>query len=300
MSEWIELPAPADVVIDRAGNVRAFVPVAVKIAGTSTDVTHAADQAGGSSSTGSLFVRSDGSIGSMTARRFFESGQAIEITPEGGLTRLVQLTAASVESGVSAVQARTLTGTGSPEGVVTASPGAVYQQTNGAEGKTFWIKETGTGNTGWRTSRRIVPWHTDLYGPQSQEAFSLVGPTAATYAFPGSALSSSSFEFYSGINPRVLYAVWQVVWTPTNAAAGIELVKFDAGPTNIVQISEITGVTGGPRNDSQDVTVAVKAVVDGQAVATPGVHKQIGHRLKGNGSTAVKVYMSRVSLLLEA
>lgn len=37
-------------------------------------------------------------------------------------------------------------GTGSPEGVVTADPGAFYadESTN-----SIWVKETGTGNIGW-------------------------------------------------------------------------------------------------------------------------------------------------------
>lgn len=37
-------------------------------------------------------------------------------------------------------------GVGSPEGVVTASPGAPYIDTSSGS---FWIKKTGTGNTGW-------------------------------------------------------------------------------------------------------------------------------------------------------
>lgn len=39
-----------------------------------------------------------------------------------------------------------LVGTGSPEGVVTANPGQTYLDTTG---DTFWVKKTGTGNTGW-------------------------------------------------------------------------------------------------------------------------------------------------------
>jgi hypothetical protein len=37
-------------------------------------------------------------------------------------------------------------GTGSPEGVVTAAPGAVYTDVSTGG---FWNKVTGTGNTGW-------------------------------------------------------------------------------------------------------------------------------------------------------
>lgn len=42
-----------------------------------------------------------------------------------------------------------LTGTGTPEGVVTANPGSVYTNLSGGAGTTLYIKESGTGNTGW-------------------------------------------------------------------------------------------------------------------------------------------------------
>lgn len=40
-------------------------------------------------------------------------------------------------------------GSGSPEGVVTAPVGHLYLRTDGGAGTTFYVKETGTGNTGW-------------------------------------------------------------------------------------------------------------------------------------------------------
>lgn len=40
-------------------------------------------------------------------------------------------------------------GTGSPNGVVTAPKGSVYFRTDGGAGTTFFVKESGTGNTGW-------------------------------------------------------------------------------------------------------------------------------------------------------
>lgn len=43
----------------------------------------------------------------------------------------------------------TLEGAGSPEGVVTASPGTRYVNTSGGSGTTFYVKESGTGSTGW-------------------------------------------------------------------------------------------------------------------------------------------------------
>lgn len=40
-------------------------------------------------------------------------------------------------------------GSGSPEGVVTAPVGAFYSRTDGGAGTSFYVKESGTGNTGW-------------------------------------------------------------------------------------------------------------------------------------------------------
>ena len=40
-------------------------------------------------------------------------------------------------------------GTGSPEGVITAVRGARYTRLDGGSGTTFYMKETATGNTGW-------------------------------------------------------------------------------------------------------------------------------------------------------
>ena len=44
---------------------------------------------------------------------------------------------------------RMMSGTGSPEGVVTAPIGSIWFQSDSTVGVTHWIKATGTGNTGW-------------------------------------------------------------------------------------------------------------------------------------------------------
>ena len=41
------------------------------------------------------------------------------------------------------------TGTGTPEGVVTAPVGSLFTRTDGGAGTTLYVKQTGTGNTGW-------------------------------------------------------------------------------------------------------------------------------------------------------
>ncbi len=40
-------------------------------------------------------------------------------------------------------------GTGTPEGVVTAGIGSIFLRSDGGAATTFYVKETGTGNTGW-------------------------------------------------------------------------------------------------------------------------------------------------------
>lgn len=45
--------------------------------------------------------------------------------------------------------ARWTSGVGSPQNVVTAPPGSLYTNTSGGAGTTLYVKESGTGNTGW-------------------------------------------------------------------------------------------------------------------------------------------------------
>jgi hypothetical protein len=40
-------------------------------------------------------------------------------------------------------------GTGSPETVVSAPVGSLFLRTNGGASTTLYVKESGTGNTGW-------------------------------------------------------------------------------------------------------------------------------------------------------
>ena len=61
-------------------------------------------------------------------------------------------------TGTSPVEARSLTGTGFPEGVVTAPVGSMYTDTAATNGAIRWIKATGSGNTGWRVEYGDTGW----------------------------------------------------------------------------------------------------------------------------------------------
>lgn len=53
---------------------------------------------------------------------------------------------------------RRIEGTGSPEGVVTASVGATYVDTAKTNGAREWFKDSGTGNTGWIVKLGDTGW----------------------------------------------------------------------------------------------------------------------------------------------
>lgn len=50
-----------------------------------------------------------------------------------------------------------ITGSGSPEGVKTASPGSLYMRIDGVAGAGLYVKESGTGNTGWMKVTTTAP-----------------------------------------------------------------------------------------------------------------------------------------------
>jgi hypothetical protein len=115
MSEWVEIPAPADAIQDRAGNVIADLPVTLTLKSTGAAVTHAADTDGTGQSTGGLQTRADGSIGTAGGRRYIRSGDPVELTIDhpiaGEISRLLQPIDATIEKKI----AVTILSTGASE-----------------------------------------------------------------------------------------------------------------------------------------------------------------------------------------
>lgn len=82
----------------------------------------------------------------------------LQITPWGGNTLPFMqdseiLNAVYVPAGqylrMSGGAASVLAGAGSPEGVVTAPVGSLYLRSDGGANTTLYVKESGTGPTGW-------------------------------------------------------------------------------------------------------------------------------------------------------
>lgn len=96
-------------------------------------------------STGKLFIGTN-------SRNLYDAGTALQtdtsFTSGGSI-----YAATSVQCGgvyLNSDNSRFISwGTGAPNGVVTASPGAVYLNLSGGAATTLYVKESGTGNTGW-------------------------------------------------------------------------------------------------------------------------------------------------------
>jgi hypothetical protein len=91
----VEIPAPGDLIMDSAGNVRVGEAVSLKLAGTGTDATHYSALTAGTSTTGGLTTGSDGTIidGSGN-RRYVEEG-SYDLTILGR-SRQIEATSGSV------------------------------------------------------------------------------------------------------------------------------------------------------------------------------------------------------------
>lgn len=89
-----------------------------------------------------------GTATASTAPLKFTSG-TILTTPEAGVVEFDGVDFYGTDGTRREKFLRGYKGSGSPEGVVTAPVGSIYLRTDGGAGTTFYVKESGTGNTGW-------------------------------------------------------------------------------------------------------------------------------------------------------
>lgn len=86
-------------------------------------------------------------------------------------------------------------GSNSPEGAITAPVGSTYRRTNGTANATFYVKESGTGNTGWTA-----------YGNGTVTSVALSAPSE--FSVSGSPVTSSGTLTFTKANQNanVVYA----------------------------------------------------------------------------------------------
>jgi hypothetical protein len=87
-------------------------------------------------------------------------GTPLSIIRSTGENRIGETTAGTAHLRLdrSAGNVGIITGTGSPEGVVTAPVGSMYTDTDATNGAIRWIKATGSGNTGWKVEYGDTGW----------------------------------------------------------------------------------------------------------------------------------------------
>lgn len=142
-----------------AGAVGQFI--AVQSAGIDNILTVASSGNGGAGRGAALVFNAGGSTNAVSVGRIVGLHEALASTPTAPALSFQYATGAStfteamrINSNGSIVKGGAsgplwASGTSSPEGVVTAPVGSFYSRTDGGTGTSFYVKESGTGNTGW-------------------------------------------------------------------------------------------------------------------------------------------------------
>lgn len=134
--------------------------------------------------------------------------------------------------------------TGSPEGVVIAPVGATYQRSDGVAGATLYVKESGTGNTGWAPHAGIASVNTQAgtsYTPVLSDAGRVLRFT-----------SGSAVTLTVPLNSSVTFPI----------GAEIELYQSGAGQVTVVpeSVAVISSVAGANKISAQHGVARLRKV----------------------------------------
>jgi hypothetical protein len=170
------------------------------------------------------------------ARAGSDIAQSVGLTGEGyrlmvtgdGVIRL----ASDAPTYVATTPPSIRSGTGDPEGVVTARIGSLYIRTEGGVGATFYTKESGTGNTGWAPLIKAA-----------QRDHGLPGQYLATPPFGTSLPSLTSNRAYLTRfqASRSIAQIAFVVSTAAGADDPCDVGIYDSTLTRIVSSGATTG-----------------------------------------------------------
>ena len=122
------------------------------------------------------------------------------------------------------VASKICSGTGSPEGVLTAPVGSQYHRTDGGAGTVFYTKETGAGNTGWvamtlTVTRLITGGFAPTYGAS-------VAIDAALGAFATiTATNNTAFTIGNPTNPTT--GEWLSIQVRNTSGAALGVITWD-------------------------------------------------------------------------
>jgi hypothetical protein len=176
-------------------------------------------------------------------------------------------------------------GTGSPEGAATGPVGCLYLQTNGTTSAALWVKETGSGNTGWVAHGGLAGWdgHTELADIAYDDI--IISPSSAS-AFGGTAMTTAAWltdlRVIQGINAGGEYSYYSMQlphnYTPgsnllfhvhfantasiANGHTVVFIMKFTAAP--IWGLFGTTGTATATFTNNSTTQAQIAAVAPGQ------------------------------------
>jgi hypothetical protein len=143
-------------------------------------------------------------------------------------------TASKVDYHLTATDVRITSGTGSPEGVVSAPVGSEYHRTDGGTGTTLYVKESGTGNTGW-VAVAAGAGTGDVVGPASATDEAVVRFDSTTgKLIQNSVVTITDAGDIAGVNsiqmdtatPATLASQGQMAWNIDEETLDIQLNGF--------------------------------------------------------------------------
>lgn len=129
---------------------------------------------------------------------------------------------------------KVISGTGSPEGTVTAPVGSLYHRTDGGTGTSLYIKESGAGNTGWVA---VVAGGLSISGSDNQIV--RLDGTSAVQNTPNTAIDDTG-------NPTFSAASVVATFGDGTASPGLLLRKGASG-TSSIEFRQTTSPTANDK-----------------------------------------------------
>jgi hypothetical protein len=163
-----------------------------------------------------------------------------------------------------------ISGSGSPEGVVTAPPGSEYANESGGAGTTKWFKESGTGNTGWVAGGTVTRLNGTLL---SGLGTGLLKNTTGT-GVPSIAAGSDINATFGTQTNNLFYA------TPNGSAGQPSLRAI--GVSDIPTLNQST--TGNAATATLAASATVALGVANDAVTNAGLANMAANTIKGNNT----------------
>lgn len=140
--------------IDSAGSIHVPLYFKIGLNGSTFDEFFTSGGAGrlDAEARGGLFWYTDSNNNDASTASAIEIHTGVSSPSASGLIYKLTKSGDFIISGdlsVSGATAREIAGSGTPEGAVAAPVGSTFRRTDGGAGTSFYVKESGTGNTGW-------------------------------------------------------------------------------------------------------------------------------------------------------